>query len=180
MWLEPPRLPRVRPATLRPKTPTTRGNEPRTTLERFGSANARGERSRQEAVRFRAGRRHRSPTSTPVTLKRDDRQDEARLAVILVNLVATKKSPRHCESVWGTRMSGLQGHVNRASHRFRQAFAFKASRISASNFSVDVGSGGAAGAAASSFFFIEFMALTSMNTQKAMIRKSNVVCRKLP
>ena len=59
---------------------------------------------------------------------------------------------------------------------------FNRSRISVRSFSSLVGSGSGAGAAGSSAFFLESLLIpfTIRNTQKAIIRKSNVVCRKLP
>ncbi len=61
-------------------------------------------------------------------------------------------------------------------------YFFSRSRISVSNFSSLVGSGGAgAGAGAASSFLIRlFMALIIMKMANATIRKSIVVCMKAP
>ena len=59
---------------------------------------------------------------------------------------------------------------------------FSKSRISVRSFSSAVGSGAGAGAAGSSVFFFDNLLIpfTRRKTQKAMMMKSNVVCKKLP
>ena len=67
--------------------------------------------------------------------------------------------------------------------RYRYFFSFSKSRISVSNWISAGGAGGVAGLASSSFFLRVVSALTpftSKNTAKAMIRKSNTTCTKLP
>ena len=61
-------------------------------------------------------------------------------------------------------------------------YFFSASRISRSSFTSSEGSAGASGSAGFSSFLREsfMMSRTSMNTQKAMIKKSRHVCRKFP
>lgn len=58
-------------------------------------------------------------------------------------------------------------------------FCFSKSRISVNSTSSLEGLGGSAGAA-SSFFFMEFIALITMKMAKAMMMKSTIVWMKLP
>ena len=59
-------------------------------------------------------------------------------------------------------------------------YFFSRSRISVSNFSSLLGSGGAGAGAGTSFRIILFIALIIMNMANATIRKSMVVCIKAP
>lgn len=78
-----------------------------------------------------------------------------------------------------------QGETHRSATPFRASaycLCFSKSRISVSSSTSFDGEGGVAGAASLAFPLraILLMPLTRRNTQKAMMTKSNVVCRKLP
>ena len=78
----------------------------------------------------------------------------------------------------GTGTTAFQQQANEMTAYF---FSFSRSRISVSNTSSLLGAGGAAGAAGSAFLRLSLESRrTNRKTEKAMMRKSNVTCRKFP
>jgi hypothetical protein len=95
--------------------------------------------------------------------------DEERILIKNNKKTVTKKLPS------GRLLSNLKTMGKKVLFYF-----FNKSLISDSNFSSLVGSGGGGVGATASFFFKLFMALINRKIVKATIKKSIVVCKKVP